>query len=243
MLSYLGFELRRLTRDPRFLLLTTLIPLGMYLFFGSYQVHSTHGPVPMRSRILEMVGMACYAGLMVTITNGGNIAADRALGWIAQLRTTPIGVRGITVAKMGSGLVLSLPAIALIYLIGGIIQEIQLTPLQWTGLVLVTWIGTLPFALLGMSLGYLSTPLSAGPMVMASTLGLAALGGLWIPVADLPDALRHLANFLPASGWSDIPERIALHQAFEPRDVIRMLGWSFAFTLAARSAYRRGTPQ
>lgn len=241
MFPYLGFELRRLSRDPRFLLLTTLIPLAMYLFFGSFEAH-TQGREAMRGRTLEMVGMACYAGLMVTITNGGNIAADRALGWISQLRTTPIGVRGITLAKMASGLVLALPTIGVIYLMGGLVQHVQMSPAAWFGAVAVTWIGSMPFALLGLALGYISTPVSAGPMVMASTLSLAALGGLWIPVSVLPDTLRHIANVLPTSGWSDISERIALGDTFEPRDLARLVGWSVAFVFAARFAYRKGTP-
>jgi len=241
MTRYFVFELRRLSRDPRFLVLTTLIPLGMYLLLGSIAAEG-RSPEAVRSRTLEMTGMAAYAGLMVTITNGGNIAADRALGWISQLRTTPIGARGITLAKMASGLVLAAPTSGLVLLVGALTKNVHLTPQAWAGVVAVTWLGSVPFALLGLAVGYVSTPVSAGPMVMACTLGLAALGGLWIPLALLPRSLQHIARIVPSGGWSDISGRIALGESFHVWDLVSLLGWAVAFAFAASVAYRRGRP-
>lgn len=238
MTHYFRFEIRRLTRDTRFLFFTVATPLGMYVLFSSIGAHSTQ-----QSRVLEMVGMATYAALMVTLTNGGNIAADRALGWIAALRTTPIGVRGITLAKTACGLALALPTILCVYAVGAFVQHIHLSPLAWLGAIAVTWLGSVPFALLGMALGYTGTPQSAGPMVMASTLTLAALGGLWIPTSLLPSTLRHISAVLPTHGWADISQRIAISHPFRISDVVMLLAWSGVFAILATVAYRRSTPR
>lgn len=240
MTSYFVFELRRLSRDPRFLTLTVLIPLGMYLLLGSI---GQDGASAAHTRTLEMTGMATYAGLMVTITNGGNIAADRALGWTAQLRTTPIGALGITVAKMASGLVLAAPTSGLVLLVGGLTKHVHLSPGTWIAVVAVTWLGSIPFALLGLAVGYVSTPVSAGPMVMACTLGLAALGGLWVPLSLLPHTLQRVGEAVPSGSWADITGRIAVGAPFHVTDVLIVLAWSVVFAFGAAVAYRRGRPR
>ncbi|MFF2143605.1 ABC transporter permease [Kitasatospora sp. NPDC058190] len=241
MKHYFLFELQRLKRDPRFLVLTLLLPVALYLLFGTVGGQPP-GPEADRAHTLSMIGMACYAALMVTVTNGGNIAADRALGWTGLLRTTPLGARGVVLAKMASGLVLCLPSIVLVYVVGSYTQHLDLGFGTWLSIGVLTWIGSLPFAVLALSLGYASSPQSAGPTVMSTVLGLSALGGLWIPVDQFPDALKDVAKVLPTNRWASISQNIALGGDFHPSDVVVLLAWTAGFVLLARLCYRRGTP-
>lgn len=65
-------------------------------------------------------------------------------------------------------------------------------------MVLLLWVGTLPFAAFGIPVGYLLDPDTAQPVTVVVTIALAPLGGLWQPTANMTEAMRQIAHLLPS---------------------------------------------
>ena len=77
---------------------------------------------------------------------------------------------------------------------------------------MVLWASALPFAALGVLVGFVASSETAYPLVTALMFLLSFFGGLFTPVADLPVVLRHVASFLPSYhdaslGWAVVAGR------------------------------------
>lgn len=238
MSHYVVFELRRLSRDPKFVVLTVLVPAMLYLMIAALGVSAMPGMDA--GRASSMIGMACYAVLMVTVTNGVNVSLDRNIGWVAQLRATPLRAAQMAIGKMISGLLLSLFAVIVIFLIGGVLQDIQLSPVRWVAIGAIIWLGSVPFALLGLGLGCLTSQTTAGPTVMAVVVGMSAIGGLWVPVQLFPGTLQHISSALPTTRWAHLGQGIVLGNGAPVTDLAVLLAWAVGFGLLAALGFRRG---
>lgn len=236
---YLLFELRRLRRDPKFVVLTVAMPALLYLMFSTVGGGPGAPGAGYAPDAVVMTGMACHGVLMVTLTNGVNVALDRNIGWLAQLRTTPLRATQIVIGKGGSGLLLSLLSLFAVFLIGGQVHGIQLSGTQWLEIGAITWLGSLPFALLAMALGFLVSPTTSGPAVMACVIGMSALGGLWIPVRLFPDSLQQVSKALPTNHWIHLSQALLEGGASPLSDLAVLGGWTAGFALLAGFAFRR----
>ncbi|MFG2530305.1 ABC transporter permease [Streptomyces sp. NPDC048516] len=237
---YLLFELRRLRRDPKFVVLTVAMPALLYLMFSTIGGGRRGAPgAGYAPDAVVMAGMACHGVLMVTITNGVNVALDRNIGWVAQLRTTPLSAAQSVIGKGVSGLLLSLLSLLAVFLIGGPLHGIQLSATQWLEIGAITWLGSLPFALLGMALGFLVSPTTSGPAVMGCVIGMSALGGLWVPARLFPDSLRHVSTALPTNHWVHLSQALLEGGASPLSDLAVLGGWTAGFALLAGFALRR----
>jgi ABC-2 type transport system permease protein len=63
----------------------------------------------------------------------------------------------------------------------GTLLGVRLTAGEYVRMTLLTFVGLIPFAALGILLGRLLTPDSMGPALSGMTAALAILGGVWFP--------------------------------------------------------------
>jgi ABC-2 type transport system permease protein len=239
MLSLLRLELRRMLVDTRFLILMVVMPLSMYLLFTS--IFGNTPPVQgMSEDVRAMISMSAFgaigAALMATTPR---IAVERTNGWLRQLRTMPIPARTVIGAKMLSAMAWGLPAIVLVDLTAVIDHGVSLPTWQWFAIGGLLWLGTAPFAALGVLLGYVTTADTSFGIMFGIFLGLAALGGLWMPVTILPSALQHVASVLPSNRFAELGWRIASGGTESAQGIAILAAWLAAFTVLAAVCYRR----
>src|SRR5262245_12289408 len=152
MIGYLRLELMRVLRDGTFLMFGIGMPVAMYLLFSNLGLapgdHHDAG-------LFVMVSMAAYGGMGAALNNGAGLAEDRTRGWLRQLRLTPLDPAAVVAAKALTGIVVVVPAVTAVLAAGRLINGVELGIGQWAALVGLLWLGTLPFALLGLGNGYL----------------------------------------------------------------------------------------
>ena len=78
---------------------------------------------------------------------------------------------------------MTIPAIAAVLVAGMLVDHVQLSMAGWLQLIVSLALGSVPFAALGLLIGYLFDANSAQGAAMISLFSLAILGGLWC--ADL----------------------------------------------------------
>ncbi|MET8140991.1 ABC transporter permease [Sphaerisporangium sp. NPDC005288] len=236
MLGYVRLELVRVLRDVTFLIFGVAMPVVMYLIF------TTLGLAPGDERqvaLFVMVSMAAYGGIGAAFNNGTGLGEDKALGWVRQLRLTPLAPATVVAGKTITGMVVVVPAIAAVLVAGTLVNHVALSPGQWASIIALLWAGTIPFTLFGLGNGYRLTSQSAGIANFAASMGLAVVGGLWIPADRFPRWLKAISEWTPTHGYADMSWRVAFGQAPSPRSVLVLLGWLAVFGAYALYGYRR----
>lgn len=235
MRGYILVELRRLSRSPGYLLSSVAIPLVMYLVFTN-----VYGDGQKQAAALYvMVGMAGFGALGAAMMNGMSVVQDRTYGWLRQLRITPLSPGRVVVARGLTGMLVGLPAILAVCVLGGLINGVHLPLSRWLEVVLLLWLGTAPFSLLGLGVGYLVSTQAAQSVSMLLNFGLSLLGGLWVPATLFPGVLRRISTFVPTSGYANISRQVAFGSRPQLTDIVVLLVWFVAFGLLAAVAYRR----
>ena len=203
---YARLELRRAFRNRRYVLFGVGFPVLFYLLYTGVlqrgQQVGDIGGTPWPAYF--MVSMAAYGAMVAGLFSAQVIAFERSEGWVRLLRITPLPPAAYVGAKLLVSLVVTLPAIVLVIAAGVLVNHVAIAPAGVAGLVVALALGSIPFAALGILLGYLFDPNSAQGAVMLTNFGLAILGGLWAPTASFPDALVTIANVLPSTHFANI---------------------------------------
>ncbi|HEX3721143.1 MAG TPA: ABC transporter permease [Nitrolancea sp.] len=208
MFEYMKLEIRRVLRDRRYLIFSIGFPLGFYLMY-TRAVSATDTVDHMPWATFYMVSMATFGAIGAALQSGGTrVATERANGWIKQLRATPLPPRGYLVAKGGAAMAVAFPSVFLIALAGRLFNHVSLSAASWVEMVGLVWLCALPFAVLGVLLGYLFTVDSAQAGTTLTLFALAIFGGMWWPFQLMPRAMRYIGEATPSYHFANIGWRI-----------------------------------
>lgn len=233
--AYLAVELRR-ARRSRAYLMTMLVPVFMYLAIGKLDASTAKDP---DAQLYVLVSMAAYGAVSSALLVGLAVVQDRAGGWLRQLHLTPLRPRDVVLGRTLLGLAIGLPAILVVCVAGALAGGLHLSPMRWAEVVGTLWLGTIPFVLLGLAVGYVVSiqfGQAAGSLLQ---IVLALLGGLWIPAAVFPEPLRAISSYVPTNAMAALGRNAAFARTDDlGRSLIVLVGWSMVFFVAAALAYR-----
>ncbi|MEU9541498.1 ABC transporter permease [Streptomyces mirabilis] len=234
MLDYLRLEVRRTLRDAGFVIGGIAMPVMMYLLFTNLGDASDGG-----WKTGSMIGMAAYGAVGSALNTGGGVAEDKGIGWLRQLRVTPMTPREVVLGRTLTGSVTVLPAIAAVLAAGGLVNGVRLELWQWAAVAVLLWLGSTPFTLLGLGNGYRLTAQTTGVANMVCNLGLSVVGGLWFPLTLFPGWLRSLSGFTPTNRIAQLGASVADGAAPALGAVAVLTAWLLAFGSYAVVSYRR----
>ncbi|MER5924832.1 ABC transporter permease [Streptomyces mirabilis] len=234
MLDYLRLEVHRTLRDAGFVIGGIAMPVMMYLLFTNLGGASDGG-----WKTGSMIGMAAYGAVGSALNTGGGVAEDRGIGWLRQLRVTPMTPREVVLGRTLTGSVTVLPAIAAVLAAGGLVNGVRLEVWQWAAVAVLLWLGSIPFTLLGLGNGYRLTAQTTGVANMVCNLGLSVVGGLWFPLTLFPGWLRSLSGFTPTNRIAQLGTSVADGDAPALGAVLVLTAWLLAFGSYAVVSYRR----
>ena len=221
-----------LLRYPAYLVPTLVFPGVFFLFFAAPRSHG--------DATVEMATFAGFAAIGVALFQFGvGIAVDRASPWEAYLRTLPAGVGVRLAARVVSAALFAIAASATLVVVAVLTTNVSLGAGRWVELAVMLLLGTAPFALLGIALGYWSPQRGALPIANLLYLSLSYAGGLWIRPRDLPTAVAGLSPYLPTGSFSDALTSTVAGHPFAPGACVRLAGFAVLFALLAGWGYRR----
>ncbi|MFI6346422.1 ABC transporter permease [Streptomyces sp. NPDC050560] len=238
MLDYLKLEVRRTLRDTGFITGGIAMPLMMYLLFTHVGIEGVGD-----WQTTYTVGMAAYGAVGSALNAGGGVAEDRAIGWLRQLRVTPMASRQVVAGRALTGAVVVLPAICVVLLAGGLVNGVRMSAWQWVSIALLLWLGSIPFTLLGLGNGYRMTVQATNVTNMICNMGLAVVGGLWFPISIFPGWLRGVAGYTPTHHFQELGTAVAAGHAPALKAVGLLAVWLLAFGSYAVTSYRRTATQ
>jgi len=187
--------------------------------------------------------MATFTGFAVIgvafFQFGVGIAAERASPWESYVRTLPVGPGARLVARLLSAAVFATATAALLVATAVAVSGASLSAWRWAGLVVSLLLGTVPFAFLGIALGYWAPAKSALPLANLLYLVLAYAGGLWMRPSGLPDAVDQVSGLLPTRALSDGLVAAALAGRVDWGAWVALSCFSVIFAAFAVMGYRR----
>ncbi|MFI6485969.1 ABC transporter permease [Streptomyces sp. NPDC050564] len=234
MLDYLRLEVRRTLRDTGFVIGGIVMPVMMYLLFTNLG-----GGDDGDWKTASMVGMAAYGAVGSALNTGGGVAEDKVIGWLRQLRVTPMTPREVVLGRALTGSVTVLPAITAVLAAGGLVNGVRLDIWQWAAIAVLLWLGSIPFTLLGLGNGYRLTAQTTGVANMVCNLGLSVIGGLWFPLALFPGWLQSLSAYTPTNRFAQLGVSVADGHAPGLGAMGVLAAWLLAFGSYAVFSYRR----
>jgi ABC-2 type transport system permease protein len=222
-----------LVRYPTFSIPTVLFPALTFLFFVVPRVE------PQDANVL-MASYAAFGFLAVAFFEFGvGTAAERVSPWDRYMRTLPVTVRVRFAARIVAALAFAGASGLVVVALALALTPAGLPAQRWLALAAALVAGAIPFGLLGIALGYLSTPKGALPIANLLFFTLGFLGGLFTGPAGVPQAIEPFSDALPTRQWSALLEWSIDLGPPRPWLWLGLAGWATAFGLVAAWAYRR----
>ncbi|MDH6114508.1 ABC-2 type transport system permease protein [Kitasatospora sp. MAP12-15] len=191
-------EILRVFRNRRVLFFSVLYPTLLFVVIGG-SAKGTIGDVPVRN--YYMVAMALFGALGAALMNNAQkIAQERSDGWIKQLKLTTLPGNGYVVAKIASAAMVTLPAIVVVFVVGGV-MGVHLSAAVWVEATLIIWFASFAFTALGIAIGYAIPQDSVQLISMITYFVMAILGGLWFTLGS--GALADVGKVLPSYSARD----------------------------------------
>ena len=225
-----------LLRYPGFSVPTLAFPALFFLLFAA--------PRPDADPTLLLASFAGFAVLAVAFFQFGvGIAAERESSWERFVRTLPLRARTRFAARVLSASVFGLCSAALVAAAAVATTDAGLPPMRWAALAAALAIGSVPFALLGIALGYWVSPRAALPTANILYLVLSFAGALWTTPAHLPSSIASISPLVPTRPFGNVLWGAADGHLWRPRDWMLLLAWGAAFAALAAWGYRRDEGQ
>lgn len=227
--AYSRFEGVRLIRNMGFIGPAIVIPTVMYVVFT--RLGDNAGKADVAEYL--MVSMACFGAVGAALSNGLSAIEERDLGWLQQLRATPLPAVACVVARGLLGVLASVPPVVVVLAVGALVDQVRLSPLHWVECAAAMIVGVVPFALLGVVVGYGARTQLAQQLSMLLNLGLALIGGLWIPANNFPAALEAISGWSPTSCYAAITRGFAGIRGLDMLDLAKLGGWTLVLLALA----------
>ncbi|MCU0546979.1 MAG: ABC transporter G family ATP-binding protein/permease [Oscillatoriaceae cyanobacterium Prado104] len=175
--NQLWFETLQLIRTPLFLISI----LCVVAFVPEFQVIGLTGNSAIQP-IIYFVGIILF--IIAIERLGKRIALERSEGWLKLLRTTPLPPVAYIIAKIGTFLLLCTISLILIFWLASWQLQITGDPSSLLVIFLCLILGIIPFAILGLALGYLIDPKSADPILNLSVVIVVPLTCGVFPISE-----------------------------------------------------------
>ena len=182
------------------------------------------------------MSMAAYGAMGAAMSQANPIATERRQGWARQLRVTPLPSLAYVAAKVASAVLLTVPALALVGAAGQVVNHVDLGCRTWAATIAVLALGSIPFAALGLLLGYLLDAESAQGGMVLCYFTLAILGGLFAPLEAFPPGLATIGRVLPSSHFASLGRSVVAGQLPDPVDVLVLVAWAVGVRRPGRVA-------
>ena len=222
--AYLGFEARRAIRNRRYLVFAIAFPTVFYLLYTGVLLGKDATPNAQWNAVF-LVSMAAYGMIGASLSTAVPIAQERSSGWTRQLRITPLPAGAWVVTKLAVAYLVSLPALVFVSLAAIAVNHVDLPPTTWLTILVSLALGVIPFAGLGLLIGFVFEPGTAQAAMMITYFSTAILGGLWTPVSQFPDTLATIARIMPTYHFANLGWAALVGSLPDLQDVLVVAAW------------------
>lgn len=241
MIAFIELEVRRTFRNAKFLLFLVALPCLLYLGTTSTgDSAASTAQFAMPYSVLALITMGTYATMGAAMyATGPELANERASGWIRQLMVTPLTNAAWVGAKLGQGCLIALPSVVAVAVTAVVAHHVDVPPARLALLCLVALVGALPFGIVGQIIGLRCAAQTASAVQFFVLIGMAFLGGVFLPFSTLPAVAQTVGRLTPAYDLVQISSSVALGQAPGLAVVAGLVAWTAGLAALVLWLWRR----
>lgn len=198
-LRILGVEtaegLRAIVREPTALFFSVVFPVMFFALFSSIFGGTDADPGVVQTML---AGYGTFGVTSVMLLNPAiTVADDRSRGWLRVKKVSAAPVATTVAAKVLAALPYALGVVVALSLVSVLELGAAFTAGTWVRLIVVLLLGSLPFALLGLALGFVASSNATAAILNAVLFPMVVASGLWFPISILPGFVQAIAPYLP----------------------------------------------
>ena len=172
-------------------------PIMFYVLFGLVlNSKEAIGGMRVPTYLIATYGTFGVMGASLFGTAAG-LASDRGLGWLQVKRASPMPPFAYFAAKVVTSMVFSAIIVLALFVLGIAFGGVHMPIAEFAKLGGTLVAGSLPFAAMGLAVGYFTGPNSAPATINLIYLPMSFCSGLWVPFMFLPKVVKHIALALP----------------------------------------------
>ena len=236
-LTALRLEITRVLRNRRTLFFIIVFPSLFFFMFGLGNKGARAAGGTALGYI--MISMAVYGAMVGNTTGGASVAIERSLGWSRQLRLTPLRPVAYVGMKVLTSMTLGLLAVCSTFVVGAL-NGVHMPLSTWLLSGLAAWLCSFVFAAFGLLVGFLFPAENVMQFVGPLLAVMAMLGGLFIPLSQLPPGMQTFAKFTPMYGVG-LLARAPLVGGATLWAAASVVAWTLLFAAGAMTMFRRDT--
>jgi ABC-2 type transport system permease protein len=221
-------------RTPQFLIPSVALPIAFYALFG---VGMAHGNTHVSAWL--MATYAIFAAIGPSMFGFGvYIATERETGLLALKRVSPMPAGAYVFGKLAAALATSTLALTGIAGLAHYVAGVDLLAWRWAAVFGLGAVSTAPLALIGLNLGLRLGTQGATAAANVLFMSFSVLGGLWIPLSQMPAWMTNIAWALPSFHLGQLSLMLAGQTSYQ--DVAAHVGIVLAIGLIAAIGARAG---
>lgn len=233
-LAYAKAETIQYGRYTPYSVPTLALPAVLMLIFG----HQVVDDEPERM----VAGFAATALITVSLFQFGvGIAMSRTTPWESFVRTLPATPAARITGRILAALVFAVATVVVVMVVGASVYGAGFAPWRFGAVLVALLLGSVPFGLAGIALGYWLPPRSAMPVANIVIIPVIVVGFLWTrPPDDFPRSADIASQLTPTRSWAEVLDAVSTGDHPLPlHHVAALVGWAVVFFALARWGYRR----
>lgn len=232
-------EFLRLLRIPAFSVVSLMMPVMFYTFFGLPNAHERFMNTTAGQYMLASFG--AYAVLSIALFSfGASVAAERGTGAMRLMRASPLRPGAYFFGKIAASMGFGAIALGVLVAFALITNGARMPLPVFLEMAVRLLLGSIPFTILGFAVGYLASINSAIAILNLINLPLSFASGLFVPLHAMPPFVQHLAPYLPSYHFGQLAWGAAgAAQESWLTASLWLAGYAALFLLVAVRAYRR----
>ncbi|ASR34560.1 ABC transporter [Prauserella marina] len=233
-------ELRGIVREPTALFFSIVMPVAFFALFVSLYGDQSSATVQRGTAMIATFGT--FGVLTVVLLNPGTgIAADRGSGWLRAKRVSAVPISATLAAKVIATMPYAVGVLIAMTATAAITGNLNGSVADLARVYAVLLIGAIPFALLGLAVGFQTSANACVAILNAILFPAAILSGLWMPLEILPDFFADIAQFLPTYHLAQLA-LAQLTSAPAVGHLLALLAATVVIAPLAALSYRRARP-
>lgn len=184
------------SRQAIYYLLSIGMPTAFYLFFSGMYQETPGAPAHfMRDYLLSMTAFSMMSTAIFSFPTV--LETDRLNNWQKVLRHTPVSMVEYYLIKVVGLFVDFLLSIGVVFTVGHVVRHVNMPLQDWVLAAFILILGSLAFVALGLVLTLLPSSQLMSVVGNLLYMGLAVMGGLWMPISLFPEWMQAIGKCLP----------------------------------------------
>ncbi|HEL0664874.1 TPA: ABC transporter permease [Streptococcus equi subsp. zooepidemicus] len=218
--ALLKIEYLLMLRSLSVLFLSIGMPVFFFLFYSTFATESKN--------ILKimMFNMSAFSSISFALfVLPFSLQEDRRNNRLNSLRYSSVPLWQYYTAKIIKVIFYDLLSCLLVFSLGHFVRGITMSALDWVTTGLLLMFGALMFISLGLLLAYIQSSETLSILSNILYIGLAIMGGLWMPVSIFPEWLQVISKVTPTYHFANLFYHYLSHGIISLSSVVYLISF------------------